>query len=27
MYKTTCLREKLVLFLQIFFPILIYQFA
>lgn len=27
MYKTKCLREKLVLFLKIFFPILIYQFA
>ncbi|WP_267247707.1 MATE family efflux transporter [Streptococcus sp. Marseille-Q5986] len=27
MYKTKCLQEKLVLFLKIFFPILIYQFA
>ncbi|HEW7193308.1 TPA: sodium-coupled multidrug efflux MATE transporter PdrM [Streptococcus pneumoniae] len=27
MYKTKCLREKLVLFLKIFFSILIYQFA
>ncbi|MDS4894869.1 sodium-coupled multidrug efflux MATE transporter PdrM [Streptococcus pneumoniae] len=27
MYKTKCLRENLVLFLKIFFPILIYQFA
>lgn len=27
MYKAKCLREKLVLFLKIFFPILIYQFA
>lgn len=27
MYKTKCLREKLVLFFKIFFPILIYQFA
>ena len=27
MYKTKCLREKLILFLKIFFPILIYQFA